>query len=148
MNTTGNIADVAQLIQLAVAPIFLLTAVATTLMVLISRLARIVDRGRWLETRAAPENEHHRGELYLLERRARLIYRSLVLGVCAAISVCVLMMLAFAGALFEFNAARAVAWLFMAALLAYTGTLAFLLREVFLAVANFRWGIHTAADPR
>jgi len=148
MSTTGDIADVAQLISLAVAPIFLLTAVATTLMVLISRLARIVDRGRSLEALVTPQDGRHRAELQLLERRARLVYRALALGVCAAILVCLLMTLAFAGALFGFNAARLLAWLFMGALVSYTGALMSLLREVFLAVANFRWSVHAAADPR
>ena len=148
MSAVGNIEDVAQLIQLAVAPIFLLTAVATTLMVLTSRLGRIVDRGRWLETQATDKNKHHRDELYLLERRAHLIYRALWLGVCAGICVCLLMTFAFAGALFQFNAARLAAWLFIGALVAYTGGLMCLLREVFLAVVNFRLGIHTVANPR
>ena len=141
---TGSIKDVAQLIELAVAPIFLLTALATTLLVLAGRLARIVDRGRSLELRTS--TTPHRDELLLLERRAHIIYRALFLGVAAALCVCLLMTLAFAGEIFQFNPARAVALLFMAALFAYTGALICLLREVFLAVGSFRLGIHHAAD--
>mgnify|MGYP001566372068 CR=1 FL=1 len=143
---TGSIKDVAQLIQLAVAPIFLLTALATTLLVLAGRLARIVDRGRALELRTTPGGSPHRDELLMLERRAHIIYRALFLGVAAALCVCLLMTLAFAGEIFQFNPARAVALLFMAALFAYTGALICLLREVFLAVGSFRLGIHHAAD--
>ena len=144
---TGNLKDVTAIIQLAVAPIFLLTAVATTLMVLAGRLARIVDRGRSLELLAASGDTRHHNELLLLERRALIIYRALSLGVSAAILVCLLMTLAFAGELFQFNSARTVALLFMAALFAYTGSLTFLLREVFFAVGNFSLGIHTFAAP-
>ena len=82
----------------------------------------------------------------MLERRAHIIYRALFLGVSAALFVCLLMTLAFAGEIFQFNPARAVAVLFMAALFAYTGALMCLLREVFLAVGSFRLGIHNAAD--
>lgn len=136
--TAGNIETVARLIQLSVAPIFLLTAVATTLMVLTGRLARIVDRGRALENRAAPDDRTHHDQLRLLERRARIIYRALTLGVFAAILVCLLMTLAFLGETFQFNAAAGVASLFILALFAYTGALMLFLREVFLAIGGFR----------
>jgi hypothetical protein len=143
-----SLQNVAQLIQLAVAPIFLLTAVATTLMVLAGRLARIVDRGRSLETQAAPANQIQREELLLIEKRAHIIYRALFLGVSAAILVCLLMTVAFAGEVFRFHVAKAVALLFMAALFAYTGALMCLLREVYLAIGSFNLGIHTVSDSR
>lgn len=142
MEPTSALHDVTQLIHLAVAPIFLLTAVAATLTAFMHRLSRIVDRGRFIERQPTPDKK----ELLLLERRARLIYRALYLGVSAAILVCLLMTLAFLGATLGFNAARAVAWLFMGALFAYTGALVCLLREVFLAVGNFRLGIQEKAS--
>ena len=49
-------ADIAHLIQSAVAPVFLLTGVAAMLSVLTNRLARIVDRARTLETRLESQN--------------------------------------------------------------------------------------------
>ncbi|MBI4422346.1 MAG: DUF2721 domain-containing protein [Elusimicrobia bacterium] len=145
METTGNLKHIAELIQLAVAPIFLLTAVATTLTLFAGRLARIVDRGRALEKGADPASPANRAELAALVRRAHLIYRALQLGVCAAILVSLLMTLAFAGEVFRFDSARTVAVLFMAALFVYTGALLCLLREVFLAIGSFRLGIDAAA---
>lgn len=145
VSAASNLAEMAQLIELAVAPIFLLTGVATTLVVLIARLARIVDRGRALENKAAEGGAHRHEELALLERRAHLIYRALSLGVSAAIMVCLLMTLAFASEVFNFNAVKAVAVLFMAALFVYTGALMCLLREVFLAINSFSLGISSAA---
>ncbi|MBI3553704.1 MAG: DUF2721 domain-containing protein [Elusimicrobia bacterium] len=144
--TAGSLKNVTQFIQLAVAPIFLLTAVAATLTVFINRLARIVDRGRSLESRASPDNMPHE-ELLVLERRAQLIYRAMSLGVSAAILVSLLMALAFIGEVFGFNTAGPVALMFMAALFSYTGALMCLLREVFLALGNFRLGIHAASPP-
>ncbi len=144
---TGDLESVARLISLAVAPIFLLTTVATTLMVLAGRLARIVDRGRTLETRPTGDKEARRKELLLLERRARLIYRALSLGVSAAILVCILMTVAFLTEMLRFNAAAAVAVLFIAALFAYTGALMLFLREVFLAIGGFQLRLHPAEAP-
>lgn len=140
----GNLEGVARIIHLAVAPIFLLTAVAATLTVFAGRLARIVDRGRALEARVGSAGAPPRDELLLLEKRARLIYRALTLGVTAAILVSSLMALVFIGELFRFNAGKPVALLFMAALFAYTGALMCLLREVFLAIGSFRLGIHAS----
>ena len=46
-----TIYDISHVIQLSVAPVFLLTAIGTILGVLSSRLARIVDRARALNER-------------------------------------------------------------------------------------------------
>jgi len=51
MVNPDNIVDVTRLIQLAVAPVFLLTAVGTIIGVLSNRLGRAVDRSRTLEDR-------------------------------------------------------------------------------------------------
>jgi len=140
----GNLANVTEVIHLAVAPIFLLTAVAATLTVFINRLARIVDRGRALEKVAQP-TAVHREELARLEGRARLIYIALTLGVLSAILVSLLMTAAFVGELFRLNTARMVAFFFIGALFAYTTALICLLREVFLAVGTFRLNLHAPA---
>ncbi|MBI4349545.1 MAG: DUF2721 domain-containing protein [Elusimicrobia bacterium] len=143
---TGALENVAEVIGLAVAPIFLLTAVAATLTVFINRLARIVDRGRALE-RAPKADLGHREELTRLEGRARLIYVALSLGVSSAILVSLLMTAAFIGQTFQVNTARLVALLFIGALFSYTGALLCLLREVFIAVGSFRLGLHAPAAP-
>lgn len=140
----ATLEEVAQLIQLAIAPVFLLTAVASTLLVFAGRLARIVDRGRLLEGRAGIDAGVTR-ELDLLERRARLIYFALSLGSGAALLVCLFMTLAFAAKMFHFEAARTAALCFMASLFSFTGAIICLLREVFLAVGSFRLGLHAAS---
>lgn len=137
---TASLAEVAQVIQLAVAPIFLLTGVAATLTVFLGRLARIVDRGRALEKAAAPE-ANVKDELRLLEQRARLIYIALSLGVSAAILISLLMAVAFMGEIFHLSVGRPVALAFLLALFAYTAALVCLLREVFLALGSFRLGL-------
>ena len=132
------VADVAHVIQLAIAPVFLLTAVGTILSVLSTRLARIVDRGRILQDRMAPlapagQVRAHR-ELRLLARRRRRVNLAITCGVSAAILVCLLIVVAFVGAFLRANASGIVAALFVLAMLALVGALVTFLSEVFLAV--------------
>src|SRR5512133_212405 len=110
-------------IQLAVAPVFLLTALGTTLSVLTTRLARIVDRARRVEARLRDEERAVREgsvhELRLLEHRVRLIHWALTLGTSAALLVCLLIAVAFLGYLFGASVGTAMALLFVAAMGAY-----------------------------
>ncbi len=144
------IADVAHTIQLAVAPVFLLTAIGTILGVLNTRLTRIVDRSRVLSDRMGPlaeaERLPYREEMGVLKERRHLVNLALTSGVCAAICVCVLIALAFVGSMVRFDFSRAVAVLFVAAMLAFVSTLVCFLREVLLAVA--RVGIEPGGPPR
>lgn len=88
----NQIDDIAHLIQLSVAPVFLLTGIATLLNVLSGRLARIIDRARVLEQRLDSPDPHHAAvignELRVLERRGRLIYHAIKLSTIAALLVC------------------------------------------------------------
>lgn len=136
--------DVTHLIQLSVAPVFLLTAAGTTLAVLSTRLARIVDRGRVLEERLArapaPEAAPMRDELGALVRRARLVHLALTSGAASALCVCLLITAAFVGFVLDARFAPAIAALFVAATLFFAGALVLFLREVFLAIRHFRLG--------
>jgi len=94
MQTTAPISEIAHVIQLAVAPVFLLSGVAALLNVLTNRLARIIDRARALEAleRAAPGGvapELH-GELRHLSQRARLINWAISLDTTCALCICAL----------------------------------------------------------
>jgi hypothetical protein len=131
------VADVAHVIQLAIAPVFLLTAVGTLLSVLSARLARIVDRGRVLQDRMAtrpPEERERAGrELHLLRRRRRRINLAITCGVSAALFVCLLIVVAFAGAFLHAHVSPLLAALFVLAMLALVGALTSFLSEIFLA---------------
>ncbi|ANQ85796.1 DUF2721 domain-containing protein [Azoarcus olearius] len=141
-----QIADITHAIQLAVAPVFLLTAIATLINVLSGRLSRIVDRRRVLNGRLADPKPHEPiaddvEELGLLERRARLIYHAMFFAVLAALLVCLVVAVAFLGAMVTLNVAFGVAALFVLAMLAMIVSLALFLREVFLVVKarSHRW---------
>ena len=137
-----NVIDVARLIQLAVAPVFLLTAVGTIIGVLSTRLGRAVDRSRFLEDRLRqlqPEGQKAvRGELDVLSRRVRLVYAAMVLSVLCALFVGLLIAVAFVDAFIAIDLSKFIGLLFIAAMLAFILSLMVFLREIFLAVTNAR----------
>ena len=130
-----HLTDIARVIQLAVAPVFLLTAIATLISAMNTRLGRIVDRRRVIQTRLKESDQpESRSELAKLARRTRLVYYSIFCAVFAALLVCLVVAGAFLGALIAFNLSRMVATLFIAAMLAIIAALGLFLREIYLAV--------------
>lgn len=132
---------IAHVIQLAIAPVFLLTAVGTLLMVLTSRLGRAVDRRHVLERELADgtsgtAGERARIELALIARRVTHIYRAIVMAVFCALFICLLIGLAFVDAFLATNLARGLGVLFVLAMLALIIALIMFLREIFIAVAT------------
>jgi hypothetical protein len=137
-----NVIDVARLIQLAVAPVFLLTAVGTMIGVLSTRLGRAVDRSRYLEERLRqmlPEGQKlARDELATLSRRVRLVYGAMVLAVICALFVGLLIAVAFVDAFIEIDLSKFIGLLFIGAMVAFIFSLLVFLREIFLAVTSAR----------
>lgn len=137
--------DIAHLIQISVAPVFLLTGLGTVLNVLSGRLGRIVDRSRVLEERLKEMEPCSRTttlrELQILERRGQLIYRSITLSSIAGLMVCLLIASLFASAILRYSTRMIVSGLFVAAMLASIVSLVFFLREVFLAMQTFEIGM-------
>jgi len=136
----SHITDITRAIQLAVAPVFLLTAIGTLIAVLNVRLGRNVDRRRVLEEdlRATADNKQtdEQRELRLLTRRIRLIYFAMLSAGLGALLVCLVVAGAFVGALVAVDISREIAVLFILAMFAVIGCLAMFLREVFLAVTG------------
>ncbi|HWT14321.1 MAG TPA: DUF2721 domain-containing protein [Patescibacteria group bacterium] len=133
---------IAHAIQLAVAPVFLLTGVSALLGVLAGRLARIVDRARRIETVAEGDDAKSmraRGELRLIAQRGRVVSWAIALGTFTALLIAAVIALMFIGAFFGFDASVPVALLFIAAMLSMIAALALFLREVFLATATLRF---------
>lgn len=138
----SHITDITRVIQLAIAPVFLLTAIGTLIAVLNLRLGRNVDRRRGIEDRLrgtteGKETDEQRGcrrELRLLARRIRLIYYAMLSAGLGALLICLVVAGAFVGALVAIDISREVAILFILAMFAVIASLSMFLREVFLAV--------------
>jgi len=137
-----HVTDVARLIQLAVAPVFLLTAVGTIIGVLTTRLGRAIDRSRLLEDRLhqLPSEGQMavREELGVLSRRVRLVYAAIVLAVICALFVGLLIAVAFVDAFINVDLSRFIGLLFIGAMIAFIFALLIFLREIFLAVTSAR----------
>ena len=139
---TAPLGDISHVIQLAIAPVFLLTALGSLLSVLTNRLGRAVDRRRVLADPRVP----HEGdlaslaaaELDYIERRVHWIYVSISLSVVCALLICVLIAIAFIDPFVASDLARVVAILFILAMLALIGSLSAFLREIFLGVTTVR----------
>jgi uncharacterized membrane protein YgcG len=136
----SHLTDITRVIQLAVAPVFLLTAIATMINALNTRLGRIVDRRRVVRDRLdslAAANPQAEAEIVMLVRRSALVYYAIFGAVLSALLVCMVVAGAFLGALLGVDLARSVAGLFIAAMLAMIAALGLFLREVFLAVRSW-----------
>jgi len=139
-----NIGSVAHVIQLAVAPVFLLTAIGTLLSVMTNRLTRVIDRARLLEARlesTPPEGiKDIHTHLATLSRRAKLINLAITLCTITALLVCTVIAILFLGYFVRFDITIPVALLFiLAMLLLVLGLLSFL-REIFIATMSLQIG--------
>ena len=135
---------VAHAIQLAVAPVFLLTGISAILAVMTNRLGRIIDRARVLEAKldgaAAEILTGLRADLAILSRRAKLINRASTLCTTTALLVCTVIAILFLSAFLRFDASLSVALLFIAAMSTFFFALVWFLREIYLATVNLRIG--------
>jgi len=145
MSAEPYLTNIAKNIQLSVAPVFLLTAIGTTIAVLTSRLGRIVDRARILEERIASVPAQGEAsiqtELATLSKRAKLINLAITLGTVCALLICIMIALMFIGVFLSLDLAVFVALLFVTAMLVFVGALLAFLREVFVAVKALRIGM-------
>ncbi len=141
-----NAAAVGHAIQLAVAPVFLITGIGAMLGVLASRLGRIVDFARTLEARLSASGEKERSEIHrqlaVLSKRARLTYAAISLSALCALLICVLIQILFLEVFLSLELPSLIGVLFFIAMMAFIMGLICFLREVYLATANLRIGTH------
>ena len=110
----------AQIIQLTVAPVFLLAGLGAFLNVCAGRLARIVDRIRNLEPKilSSRGEDHDRmlQEVRLLDRRSRIVSAAIFTTVLAATFISAVVVLLFLAFLTGYRFGTAIALLFIAAM--------------------------------
>jgi hypothetical protein len=128
------IATIAQTIQVAIAPVFLLAGMGAILNVMAGRLARIVDRVRKLEElhprSTGPEHDRHVWELRILDKRITVINAALGLCASSAMLISLVVALLFAAQLANLHIGTAIALAFILAMLMLTAALALFLVEV------------------
>jgi hypothetical protein len=137
-----HVPEIFGVIQLAVAPVFLLTAIGTVIAALNIRLGRAVDRRRDLESKLAKmsqgEQVSAREELGVIARRIRFVYFAITAAVISGLFVCLLIAGAFIGAFVQVRLSYTIGAMFVFAMLALIASLLLFLREIFLAVSTPR----------
>lgn len=117
-----SVDTVAEIVRLAVAPVFLLSGIAAFVNVCTARLSRIVDRSRELEPKllASRGHEHDRWlrELHILDRRMSLVSWAISLSVLSAALICAVVVLLFSASLTNLHVATAIALLFIGSMIA------------------------------
>lgn len=144
MDSLAHITSLAQVIQLAVAPVFLLAGVGATLNVLANRIGRIIDRARVMEELLGSVDadvvRDLQERLRTLSRRATLINRAIALCVLSGLLVSLVVASLFISAMLRVDLALPIAITFVVALLSLAGSLIAFLREVFIATASLSFG--------
>ncbi|MFB0875010.1 MULTISPECIES: DUF2721 domain-containing protein [unclassified Sphingobium] len=129
-----QVSQVAQTIQLALAPVFLLAGIGAFLNVCVGRLARIIDRARTVEglVLSTRGKEHDRmvAEIQVLDRRMSVVNGSIFLSVASACAVCLVVILLFAGNLFGAHLGTPIAVLFSLSMLLQAGGFATFILEI------------------
>jgi hypothetical protein len=145
-----NAVDIAHLIQIALTPIFLISAIGITLNVLTNRLARIVDRARAIEDEVREaKRPHDAGELHatlnVLARRARYINSAITLITLSALFIALVVVMLFVNAFLRWDLSVFIACMFILSMLTLAGALTAFLIEVRIATNTLRIGIEAAS---
>jgi hypothetical protein len=142
--------DIAHLIQIALTPIFLISAIGVTLNVLTSRLARIVDRARAMEeVLLRPDRPHGGRDLHdaldVLARRARYINAAITLITVSALFIALVVVMLFVNAFLRWDLSAFIACMFILSMMSLAAALTSFLIEVRIATNALRIGIEEAS---
>jgi hypothetical protein len=140
---------ISHVIDLAVAPVFLIAGISGALNVLSLRMGRIIDRGRRLneqfDGRDQLDEESDQEQLQLAVR-ARLIHRAITLCTVSALFVCLVIVSLFVDVLLGLGLQYFIAVLFVVALLCLIAGLLIFLKEIGISATAFRFGRYNMND--
>lgn len=145
MNLVYDPAAIVHSIQLAVAPVFLLTAVSAMIGTVAYRLARIVDRARVLEAqRHGPQDgaaqRRRQVELALLRKRGWLVTLCIGLLTLCGFLIGLTILFLFLGQTTEFDSPRWAVASFLMGVMSFLGALVLFFVETVAATRILNFG--------
>jgi uncharacterized membrane protein YgcG len=136
---TPSVSQLSQVIAQAIAPAFILGALAAFISLLILRMNRVVDRSQTLNAIGGdePARVHLKTDLPRLKQRAVLLNRAILYAAISAIFATLLVMVAFVSAFFGIRHERGIAVIFIVTLGFFAASLINLARETRIALHEF-----------
>jgi len=124
MDIFSSNTSVVELIQLSLAPVFLIVGIGTMLNVVTGRLARIIDRARWYERRNEKNKEsftnNQKDDLLALKKRMKYANYAINFLTGAVVVICIDVILLFVNGLVAIQLDNIIILLFVLALLMIT----------------------------
>lgn len=137
-----NTGLIAQTIQLALAPVFVLVAIGNIMNILSTRLGRVVDRSRILQERhASTSGQDHDDvvrEIRMSDERIRIIGRAIMLLVSSGLTIGFTVAMLFVEELFDAQLQQVAAAFFFLAIMLLMAALWLFMRETRLAAEALR----------
>ena len=142
MDESNSVSAVAHIIQLAIAPVFLLAGIGSILNVLAHRLARVIDRARTIERELRDSADGDRSaltaQLKVLDRRMALAHWAIGACTASALAVCLVIVVLFLADMTDRGSARVIAGMFIAAMALIVAGLTLFLFEINIATRSVR----------
>jgi Protein of unknown function (DUF2721) len=136
---TPSVTQLSQVITQAIAPAFLLGALAAFISVLTLRMNRVVDRSQMLNAIGDDDTArvHLKADLPRMRRRAVILNNATFYATLSAIVATLLVMVAFVSAFFDIQHERGIAVLFVITLGFFAAALINFARETRIALQEF-----------
>ncbi|MCY4044058.1 MAG: DUF2721 domain-containing protein [Cellvibrionales bacterium] len=141
--------QLAHAIQISIAPVFMLAGICALLGVLTTRLNRIVDRGRKLESQSleADTFEVHlpiRLEMISLLKRGKSINIAMRLAITSAILLCLVIIVIFLGNFIPTHLGIIISLAFIACMISLVGAFLCFLIEIHVAAIENKRNLNAA----
>ncbi len=148
-----DVTAVARVIELSVAPVFLLAGISGLMVVLTNRLARIIDRARALrasESEFASDEDRLRirRELKAAHARGRVVNFAILMATLSALMVCLVIITLFLGSLQSAEMSVLISGMFVVCILFLAMSFCAFLAEVLISTGYLKMGMMSAQGVR
>jgi len=137
-----SVTELIPVLQIAIGPVILISGVGLLLLSMTNRFGRVIDRARalHLDMRTTTQADHSRthGQLQILNRRANLLRRAIILASLSALLAALLIISLFFAALLRLDVGWLILLLFMGCLAALIGSLIAFIHDINQSLLAFK----------